>query len=105
MTDLNKWREHISGQHDQVIDMGLSRMQDMLQRLNLGKLAPQVITVAGTNGKGTTATAMEALLLAHGIKVGTTLSPHINRFNERIRIAWEDTTWVRRWHWCADRFR
>jgi dihydrofolate synthase/folylpolyglutamate synthase len=92
MTDLNKWLEHISGQHDQVIDMGLSRMQDMLQRLNLGKPAPQVITVAGTNGKGTTATAMEALLLAHGIKVGTTLSPHINRFNERIRIAGNDAT-------------
>lgn len=86
MTDLNNWLAHISSQHDQQIDMGLSRMQDMLQRLNLGQPAHKIITVAGTNGKGTTATAIEALLLTHGKSVGTTLSPHINRFNERIRI-------------------
>ena len=86
MTDLNNWLAHISSQHDQVIDMGLSRMQDMLQRLDLGQPAQKVITIAGTNGKGTTATAIEALLLAHGRSVGATLSPHINRFNERIRI-------------------
>ena len=87
MTDLNNWLAHISSQHEQVIDMGLSRMQDMLQRLDLACPASKVITIAGTNGKGTTATAIEALLLAHGVSVGTTLSPHINRFNERIRIS------------------
>ena len=87
MTDLNNWLAHISSQHEQVIDMGLCRMQDMVQRLDLACPAPKVITVAGTNGKGTTATAIEALLLAHGLSVGTTLSPHINRFNERIRIS------------------
>ena len=86
MTDLNNWLAHISSQHDQVIDMGLSRMQDMLQRLDLNQPAQKIITIAGTNGKGTTATAIEALLLAHGKSVGATLSPHINRFNERIRI-------------------
>ncbi len=86
MTDLNNWLAHISSQHDQVIDMGLSRMQDMLQRLDLGQPAQSIITIAGTNGKGTTATAIEALLLTHEKSVGTTLSPHITRFNERIRI-------------------
>ena len=86
MTDLNRWLAHISGQHDQVIDMGLSRMHLMVERLNLGRPAGSVITIAGTNGKGTTATAIEALLSSHGVSVGTTLSPHIKRFNERVRI-------------------
>lgn len=80
MTDLNRWLAHISGQHDQVIDMGLSRMHLMVERLNLGRPAGSVITIAGTNGKGTTATAIEALLSSHGVSVGTTLSPHIKRF-------------------------
>jgi dihydrofolate synthase/folylpolyglutamate synthase len=87
MSDLDNWLVHIAGQHDQGIDMGLARMQEMVQRLDLTRPANTVITIAGTNGKGTTAIAAEALLLAAGRTVGVTLSPHINHFNERIRIG------------------
>ncbi len=90
MQTLESWLEHISAQHWQTIDMGLSRMQTMVQRLDLTRPAPVVITVAGTNGKGSTSMACEALLSAAGIKTGTTLSPHVSSFNERVRIAAEE---------------
>ena len=67
--------------------MGLERMQSMVRSLGLSRPAGTVITVAGTNGKGSTCVAAEALLLSAGKRVGTTLSPHVRRFNERIRIA------------------
>ncbi|MCR9258289.1 MAG: Mur ligase family protein [Pseudomonadaceae bacterium] len=86
MRDLDGWLAYISEQHWQTIDMGLQRMQDMVTRLNLHSPAAKVITVAGTNGKGSTCYAAEALLLQAGISVGTTLSPHVRRFNERVRI-------------------
>ena len=86
MRDLNAWLRYISTQHDQVIDMGLARMQHMVTQLELQKPAAQIITVAGTNGKGSTCIACEALLLGHGLRVGVTLSPHLFEFNERIRI-------------------
>ena len=66
--------------------MGLSRMFEMVDRLDLNPITPKVVTVAGTNGKGSTCVTIEQLLLSHGLKVGTTLSPHVSRFNERIRL-------------------
>ena len=66
--------------------MGLSRMFEMVDRLDLNPITPKVVTVAGTNGKGSTCVTIEQLLLSHGLKVGTTLSPHVFRFNERIRL-------------------
>ena len=66
--------------------MGLSRMFEMVERLDLNPVTPKVVTVAGTNGKGSTCVTIEQLLLSHGLKVGTTLSPHVFRFNERIRL-------------------
>jgi len=86
MRDLDDWLAYISEQHWQSIDMGLQRMQDMVARLNLQQPAAKVITVAGTNGKGSTCYAAEAMLLQAGMSVGTTLSPHVTRFNERVRI-------------------
>ena len=58
--------------------------------MQLHNPAPAVITVAGTNGKGTTCRMIEALLLQGGYRVGSTLSPHIWRFNERIRLHGRD---------------
>lgn len=86
MQDLDSWLEHIASAHWQAIDMGLQRMQDMVERLQLHKPAATIITVAGTNGKGSTCYATEAFLLGAGITVGATLSPHVTRFNERVRI-------------------
>ena len=83
---LDRWLEYIQDQHDKEIDMGLSRMFEMVDRLDLNPITPKVVTVAGTNGKGSTCVTIEQLLLSHGLKVGTTLSPHVFRFNERIRL-------------------
>lgn len=83
---LQEWLDYISEQHWQAVDMGLARMQTMVQRLGLKRPAGTVVTVAGTNGKGSTSVLLEQLLLRAGKTVGTTLSPHVNVFNERIRI-------------------
>ena len=83
---LSSWLDYISQQHPEVIDMGLERFAQVQNALDLKQPAPKVITVAGTNGKGSTARVIEALLLDAGYSVGTTLSPHVWRFNERIRI-------------------
>lgn len=86
MRTLDSWLEYIAEQHWQTIDMGLDRMGSMVERMNLSRPAPKVVTVAGTNGKGSTCVACEALLASQGYKTGLTLSPHLRRFNERIRI-------------------
>lgn len=90
--DLSTWLTYIDGQHTQSIDMGLARFTRVLNDLDLQQPAPRVITVAGTNGKGSTVRVMETLLLQGGVTVGATLSPHIWRFNERIRINGEDAS-------------
>jgi len=70
--------------------MGLARVARVAEALGFAapdrRPAPRTIIVAGTNGKGSTTLFAEALLLAAGLKVGTTISPHIHRFNERIRV-------------------
>lgn len=90
MRTLDEWLEYITRQHEQEIDMGLDRMRELVERLALTRPAPKVMTVAGTNGKGSTCVASEALLQARGVRTGVTLSPHIVRFNERIRIDGKD---------------
>ena len=88
--ELDRWLSFIQEQHVKDIDMGLDRMNLMIARLALTSPHYKVITVAGTNGKGSTCVATEQLLLSHGLRVGTTLSPHVFRFNERIRIQGEE---------------
>ena len=84
--NLDAWLEYIANQHQQTIDMGLSRTEEMVRRLQLRQPAPKVVTVAGTNGKGSTITALESLLVGAGLRVLSTLSPHVVRFNERLRL-------------------
>lgn len=90
--DLDAWLSYIDQQHSASIDMGLERFTRVLKDLNLQQPAPVVITVAGTNGKGSTVRVMESLLLQAGKRVGATLSPHIWHFNERIRINGADAS-------------
>lgn len=90
--DLDAWLTYIDQQHSASIDMGLERFTRVLKDLSLQQPAPLVITVAGTNGKGSTVRAIESLLLLAGKRVGATLSPHIWRFNERIRINGADAS-------------
>ncbi len=91
--NLSAWLEHISSVHPREIELGLDRVRRVAERLALPAPAPQVFTIAGTNGKGSTAAAIEAVLRNSGLQVGCYLSPHVHRFNERIRIDGAD---------CAD---
>jgi dihydrofolate synthase/folylpolyglutamate synthase len=87
---LTQWLDFISQVHPREIELGLERVAAVAKRLDVLHPAPQVITVAGTNGKGSTVAALEAMLLASNKTVGAFTSPHIHRFNERIRIAGKD---------------
>lgn len=85
LATLDAWLEHVEGLHSNVIDLGLDRMNIMLKRLNI-KFDCPVFTVGGTNGKGSTCAYIESALLAAGYSVGVHTSPHLIRFNERVRI-------------------
>ena len=69
------------------IDLGLERCEQVALNLNLTKLEPTVVTVAGTNGKGSSVSLLEAILLEAGYRTGTYSSPHISCFNERIQLS------------------
>lgn len=77
------WQETL---HPEKIDLGLERVAAVAGRLGLLTPGYCVITVAGTNGKGSSVALLEALLRAAGYRVGCYTSPHIRRYNERIRI-------------------
>ncbi|KLJ13895.1 MULTISPECIES: bifunctional tetrahydrofolate synthase/dihydrofolate synthase [Pseudomonas] len=83
---LGEWLAYLEQLHPSAIDMGLERSQQVLARLALGKLAPRVVTVTGTNGKGSTCAFVASLLRAQGLKVGVYSSPHLLRYNERVLI-------------------
>ena len=84
--DLANWLAYIEDQHPKSIDMGLERVHEAAARMGLGKPAKHVITVAGTNGKGSTVAFIEAIARAAGLKVGAYTSPHLLAYNERVRI-------------------
>ncbi|MFA5520338.1 MAG: bifunctional tetrahydrofolate synthase/dihydrofolate synthase [Castellaniella sp.] len=85
---LSQWLEYLETLHPVAIDMGLSRVQAVAGSLNI-KLDSTVITVAGTNGKGSVCAMLEAMVLAGGYRVGCYTSPHLVHYNERIRIDGE----------------
>ena len=84
-SDLAAWLDYIGQVHPREIELGLTRSATVAQRLGLDK-APLVITIAGTNGKGSVVTVLEQILCQSDIVVGCYTSPHIDRFNERIRV-------------------
>lgn len=84
--NLSQWLDTIQALHPSEIDLGLQRVRAVAARLGLTRPAPLVITVAGTNGKGSTVAMLEAILSAAGYRVGTYTSPHLLVFNERVRI-------------------
>lgn len=87
---LADWLSWLETLHPVVIDLGLERVRAIAGRLDVLQPGVPVITVAGTNGKGSVTALLEALLLAHGKRAGLYTSPHILRFNERIRIDGRD---------------
>ena len=84
--DLAAWLERLEQLHPSAIDLGLARCGEVAQRLELLDTAVTTVTVAGTNGKGSTVAVMEAMLCASGERVGAFTSPHLVRYNERIRV-------------------
>ena len=89
--NLEQWLDYLLAIHPSEIDMGLARVSEVAGRLALMDLAPaQVITVAGTNGKGTTCAMLESILIQSGKTVGVYSSPHLIRYNERVRINQQD---------------
>lgn len=84
--DLGAWLAYIEQQHPQAIALGLERVERVRAAMGLAAGVP-VITVAGTNGKGSTCAMLEAILAAAGYRVGLYTSPHLLRYNERVRIA------------------
>ncbi|MEC7306598.1 bifunctional tetrahydrofolate synthase/dihydrofolate synthase [Vibrio crassostreae] len=89
-SSLEMWLDYLSNIHTTAIDLGLDRVQAVASKANLTKPAQHVITVAGTNGKGSTCALMEAILLDAGYSVGVYSSPHLIRYNERVRINGQD---------------
>lgn len=84
---LAQWLAWQEGLHPRAIDLGLERMRVVLERLGLESPAYKVITVGGTNGKGSAVAFLDAILAAAGYRVGAYTSPHLLRYNERIRVA------------------
>lgn len=91
--DLASWLSYIERQHPKAIEMGLERvarvrvaMDATLQR-SFGSV---IVTVGGTNGKGSTCAMLEAILRAAGYRVGLYTSPHLLRYNERVRVNGRD---------------
>ena len=84
---LDDWLDYISAVNPREIELGLDRVARVWELMGAGKPGRKVITVAGTNGKGTCVAALESLLCCAGKLVGCYTSPHLYRFNERVRIA------------------
>ena len=89
---LEQWLDYIGGLHPITWDLTLDRVSEVAQRLGVVKPARQVVLVAGTNGKGSCCEALADLAMSAGVSFGVTTSPHLQRFNERIRINGAEAT-------------
>lgn len=88
-TTLPDWLSYLEQLHPKVIALGLDRVNAVKQRLNLNPDFP-LITVGGTNGKGSTCAMLERMLTASGYRVGCYTSPHLLRYNERVRVSCQE---------------
>lgn len=86
LADWLRWLERL---HPRAVDLGLERVATVARALGVDTPDVPVVTVGGTNGKGSVCAMLEAIMAADGARVGVYTSPHLFRFNERVRIAGE----------------
>ncbi len=84
---LANWLAYLEQLHPTAIDMGLDRVRAVAARMAMTRPAPLVVTVTGTNGKGSTCAFIASLLNAQGLKIGSYSSPHLLRYNERVLLS------------------
>jgi len=83
---LDAWLGWLETQHPREIELGLERIRQVARKLDLLKPRARVVSVAGTNGKGSCVAATAALLRRAGLNVGSYTSPHLLRYNERVQV-------------------
>lgn len=83
---LAEWLVHLESLHPSEMELGLERIRAVYTALGKPRPAPKVITIAGTNGKGSSVAFLESILIAAGRRVGSYTSPHLWRYNERVRL-------------------
>ncbi len=86
---LDDWLNWQQTLHPHTIELGLERVGEVARRLGLTRPDYKVITVAGTNGKGSCVAMLESILIEAGYRVGSYTSPHLLRYNERVRVQRE----------------
>ena len=89
---LDEWLSWLETLHPKKIDLSLERVTEVLKRLDLDDPPYRTITVAGTNGKGSCVAMLESVYWHAGYRVGVFTSPHLWRFNERVRFDGADAT-------------
>lgn len=82
---LSEWLDYVEQLHAKPIELGLDRVASVKDRLGLGFAGP-IITVGGTNGKGSVCAMLESMLQAAGYRTGLYTSPHLFAYNERVRV-------------------
>lgn len=90
LSTLDDWLKYIASIHSKSMDLGLERVKEVAQRLGVLKPRPVVIIVGGTNGKGTTVAALEAIYSQQGYQVGCFTTPYLFKHNEQVRINQKD---------------
>jgi dihydrofolate synthase/folylpolyglutamate synthase len=90
--ELSTWLHWLEQLHHKDIDLGLERIKQVAHFLNLQAFTCPVITIGGTNGKGSCVATLESIYLQAGYKVGAYTSPHILHFNERIRVNGQEVS-------------
>lgn len=90
--DLHDWLERLLRLHPKDIELGLDRVRPVAEALGVLRPGRRVVTVAGTNGKGSTVAMLESAAVAANWKVGAYTSPHIERYNERVRVQGQEAS-------------
>jgi dihydrofolate synthase/folylpolyglutamate synthase len=88
---LQGWLAYLETLHPKAIALGLDRVRDVLGRLGI-RIACPVVTVGGTNGKGSTCAMLESIYRCAGYATGLYASPHLLRYNERVRLRGEEAS-------------